>query len=78
VIGWFRDLPDRMRRTTVTVDSEAVVVRAGHPLLQQPVTMARLFAFPHIVVELTGSEAEPIEGSWTTAVFSAAYGSNGC
>lgn len=62
VIGWFRDLPDRMRRTTITVDSEAVVVRAGHPLLQQPITMAGLFAFPHIVVELTGTEAEPIDG----------------
>ena len=62
VIGWFRDLPDRMRRTTIAVETEAIVVRAGHPLTEGPVTKARLFAFPHIVVELTGSEVEPVDG----------------
>jgi DNA-binding transcriptional LysR family regulator len=62
VIGWFRDLPDRMRRATIAVENEAIVVRAGHPLTQGPVTKARLFAFPHIVVELTGSEAEANDG----------------
>ncbi len=61
VIGWFRELPERMRRTTVTIDSETIVVRAGHPLTQEAVTRTRLFAFPHIVVELTGSEPQPAE-----------------
>jgi DNA-binding transcriptional LysR family regulator len=62
VLGWFRDLPDRMRRRTIAFDNESIVVRAGHPLTQGPVTKARLFAFPHIVVELTGSEAEGVDG----------------
>lgn len=62
VMGWFGDLPDRMRRMTVVVEREAIVVRAGHPLTQAPVTVERLFAFPHIVVELTGTEEDVIEG----------------
>ncbi len=62
VIGWFRDLPERMRRSTVMIESEAIVVRAGHPLTQGPVTKARLLAFPHIVVEITGSETDATDG----------------
>ena len=62
VLGWFGDLPDRMRRTTVTTDNETIVVRTGHPLTTAPVTKARLLSFPHIVVELTGSEAEANDG----------------
>ncbi len=62
VMGWFRDLPDRMRRATIVVESEAVVVRAGHPLTEGTVTKERLFAFPHIVVELTGTEDQTTDG----------------
>jgi DNA-binding transcriptional LysR family regulator len=62
VMGWFGDLPDRMRRATIAVEREAVVVRAGHPLTEGPVTMKRLFAFPHIVVELTGTEDGAVDG----------------
>jgi DNA-binding transcriptional LysR family regulator len=62
VIGWFGELPERMRRTTIAVDSEAIVVRAGHPLTQGPVTRQRLLAFPHIVVELTGSGEDGVDG----------------
>jgi DNA-binding transcriptional LysR family regulator len=62
VVGWFRDLPERMRRATVAVEHETVVVRAGHPLTTGPVTRERLLAFPHIVVETTGGEAEPVDG----------------
>ena len=65
VIGWFQDLPDRMQRTTVYTDSEAIVVRAGHPLTQGPITKSRLFDFPHVVVELTGTEGEPVDGFMT-------------
>ena len=61
-MGWFQDLPDRMQRTTVYTDSEAIVVRAGHPLTQGPVTKRRLFDFPHVVVELTGTEGDPVDG----------------
>jgi DNA-binding transcriptional LysR family regulator len=62
VVGWFRDLPDRMRRTTIAFDNEAIVVRAGHPLTQGPVTKARLLSYPHIVVEITGGETEAVDG----------------
>jgi DNA-binding transcriptional LysR family regulator len=62
VIGWFRDLPDRMQRTIITEEYETIVVRAGHPLTQGEVTRQRLLAFPHIVVELTGSGDDGVDG----------------
>jgi DNA-binding transcriptional LysR family regulator len=62
VIGWFGDLPDRTRRATVLVEKEAIVVRPGHPLTEAPITKERLLAFPHIVVELTGTEEAAIDG----------------
>ncbi len=61
-VGWFANLPKRMRRMPVLVDSETLVVRAGHPLTTEAVTMDRLFAFPHVVVELTGNEERPEGG----------------
>jgi DNA-binding transcriptional LysR family regulator len=62
VMGWFAELPDRMRRTKVVSASEAIVVRAGHPLTQGSITKERLFAFPYVVVELTGTEEEGVDG----------------
>ena len=62
VVGWFDTLPDRLRRQTLMRDREAMVVRAGHPLTQQKVTRQRLFAFPHTVVEFTGSKADVGDG----------------
>ena len=62
VMGWFSDLPDRMRRVEVVSASEAIVVRAGHPLTQGKITKERLFSFPYVVVELTGTEDETIDG----------------
>ncbi len=56
VIGWFDTLPDRMRRQILFREEEAMVVRAGHPLTQQTLTQQKLLAYPHIVVEFTGSE----------------------
>jgi DNA-binding transcriptional LysR family regulator len=76
VMGWFGDLADRMRRTTIIVDTEAIVVRAGHPLTQAPVTKERLFSFPHIVVELTGTEDQAVDG-FVTGVSFGGFGSNG-
>ncbi|CCE10547.1 Transcriptional regulator, LysR family [Bradyrhizobium sp. STM 3843] len=61
-VGWFGNLPRRMRRMPVLAESEALVVRVGHPLTASEITMERLFAFPHVVVELTGSEARPADG----------------
>jgi DNA-binding transcriptional LysR family regulator len=43
-------------------DREAVVVRPGHPLAAGPVTLERIFAFPFLVVELTGSGDPGTEG----------------
>lgn len=62
VLGWFSDLPNRMRRTAVLMEREALVVRPDHPLTREQVTRERLFAFPHIVVELTGTEEEAPDG----------------
>ena len=62
LMGWFGDLPDRMRRTTIAMETEAIVVRTGHPLTQETVTRERLFAFPHIAVDLTGVEGEAVGG----------------
>jgi DNA-binding transcriptional LysR family regulator len=62
VLGWFGDLPDRMRRATVGYESEAIVVRTGHPLTQAPVTKERLFSFPYVVVEMTGTEEDTVDG----------------
>ena len=62
VVGWFGELPDRMRRATIVVEREAVAVRAGHPLTQGAVTKERLFSFPHIVVDLTGTEGQATDG----------------
>jgi DNA-binding transcriptional LysR family regulator len=62
VMGWFADLPERMRRRTLVEEAEALVVRAGHPITSGPITKERLFAFPHIVVDLTGSEEQAVDG----------------
>jgi DNA-binding transcriptional LysR family regulator len=51
-----------MRRATIDHESEAIVVRAGHPLTEAPVTKERLFAYPYVVVELTGTEEDTIDG----------------
>jgi DNA-binding transcriptional LysR family regulator len=62
VIGWFGELPGGMRRATLYREEEAIVVRAGHPLTQEKVTKQRLFEFPHVVVELTGTEEHKADG----------------
>ncbi|GAB3256744.1 LysR family transcriptional regulator [Chitinimonas naiadis] len=62
VIGWFNDLPQRMCRLPLWEDYEAIVVRAGHPLAEGPVTRERLLAYPHVVVELTGSNEQTQDG----------------
>lgn len=56
VLGWFETLPETLRRRHLLRESGAIVVRAGHPLTQEPLTLERAAAFPHVVVELTGEE----------------------
>jgi DNA-binding transcriptional LysR family regulator len=62
VMGWFGEIPDRMGRTTIRVDREAVVVRPGHPLTHGQVTKEHLLAFSYVVVEMTGSGEPPSDG----------------
>jgi DNA-binding transcriptional LysR family regulator len=61
-LGWFGQLPDRMGRRAIIEEGEAIVVRPGHPLTEGKVTKERLVAFPHIVVELTGTEEMAVDG----------------
>lgn len=62
VIGWFNEAPERMRRTAIGKGQEAVVVRPGHPLTEGTVTVERLLASRFLVVELTGTEEQALEG----------------
>jgi DNA-binding transcriptional LysR family regulator len=61
-VGRFSNLPKRMRRMTVLTETETLVARRGHPLTSEKVTMERLFAFPHVVVELSGSGERTADG----------------
>ncbi len=62
ILGWFDDLPERMRRRSIMTEQEALIVRAGHPLTEGVLTRERLFDHPHVVVELSGSEAQGVDG----------------
>ncbi len=62
LVGWFANIPTRLRRTRLTVEYGDLVVRAGHPILGSPITIERLFDFPHVVVELTGSGEQGVAG----------------
>ena len=62
LIGWFGSLPDGIRRSRLYQEQESIVVRAGHPLTKGKVTRERLFEFPHVVVELTGTEEAERDG----------------
>lgn len=56
VIGWFGSLPAELRRRQLLRETGVLVVRQGHPLTEAPLTLARVAAFPHVVVELIGEE----------------------
>lgn len=60
--GWFATAPPRMGRMPAVTEREALVVRQGHPLTREDVTLERLFAFPHIVVELLGAGERLTDG----------------
>lgn len=62
VVGWFADLPERVRRMPLLTDHEALVVRRGHPLAGRPVTREALFAYPFVVVELLGAGDQALGG----------------
>jgi DNA-binding transcriptional LysR family regulator len=61
-VGFFQGLPKRVRRMPVAVESEVLVVRVGHPLTCEPLTMKRVFAFPLIAADLSRSEERMCDG----------------
>lgn len=61
-LGWFGDIPQHLKRCVVLVEEEALVVRNKHPLTKGILTRERLFEYPHVVVELTGSEEKSSSG----------------
>jgi DNA-binding transcriptional LysR family regulator len=62
LIGWFGGLPDTLHRSSLYKEQEAMVVRASHPLTKARITKQRLFQFPHVVVEMTGTEENEADG----------------
>jgi DNA-binding transcriptional LysR family regulator len=61
-LGWFGDIPHHLKRSVIFVEEEALVVRNNHPLTEGLLTRQRLFEYPHVVVELTGSEEKSSSG----------------
>ncbi|MFY9985922.1 MAG: LysR family transcriptional regulator [Chthoniobacterales bacterium] len=61
-IGWFGRLPDKFHRSSLYKEQEAMVVRREHPLTKKRVTKKGLFQFPHVVVEMTGTEEHKKDG----------------
>ena len=62
LIGWFGSLPDSLQRSSLYKEEEVMVVRPGHPLTKAKITKQRLFQFPHVVVEMTGTEEHEKDG----------------
>ncbi len=62
VLGWIDEIPERMGHRTVVIEHEALVVRKDHPLTRGVLTRQRLFDFPFVVVELTGTEDRGVDG----------------
>ena len=61
-LGWFGDIPKHLKRSAIFVEEEALVVQNKHPLTEGLLTKERLFQYPHVVVELTGSEDRSSSG----------------
>ena len=63
VIGWFDDLPDRVRRTHILTERESLLVRKNHPLADgEALSSERILSFPFLVVELTGRGEPAADG----------------
>ena len=62
LIGWCGTLPDTIHRSKLYQEQEAIVARAGHPLTHGKVTKERLFEYPHVVVEISGTEENGADG----------------
>src|ERR1700722_3594218 len=62
LIGWLGGLPDTVHRSSLYREQEAMVVRVGHPLTKGKISKRKLFEFPHVVVEMTGTEENERDG----------------
>ncbi|GAB0113367.1 LysR family transcriptional regulator [Acidisoma sp. C75] len=62
VLGWFEKLPADFHRRLLLRESGGIVVRAGHPLAQGPLTLERVAQFPHAVVDLTADQEARHDG----------------
>jgi DNA-binding transcriptional LysR family regulator len=61
-IGLFNDVPVGIRRSTLLREDEVIAVRTGHPLTRGKVTKERLAEFPHVLVELSGTQENEADG----------------
>jgi DNA-binding transcriptional LysR family regulator len=68
VVAGFETAPERFARERLLIEELAWVVRAGHPLLDQPATLEGLVSVPHVVVagrrELMGRPAISMRSTW--------------
>jgi DNA-binding transcriptional LysR family regulator len=62
VFGWFDTLPPEARRRPLLTEVGVFVCSAGHPLTREKLTPERLFSFPHLVVDLTGTPLQRQDG----------------
>ena len=62
LIGWLGELPDTVHRSSLYPEQEAMVVRVGHPLTKGKISKRKIFQFPHVVVEMTGTEEHEKDG----------------
>lgn len=62
LIGWLGGLPDTVHRSSLYREEEVMVVRLGHPLTKGKISKRKIFQFPHVVVEMTGTEEHEKDG----------------
>jgi DNA-binding transcriptional LysR family regulator len=61
-IGGFTRAPDRFAKAPLFEERMVWVLRTGHPMADQPLTMDGLCALPHILIALT-EDAQVVDGS---------------
>jgi DNA-binding transcriptional LysR family regulator len=62
IIGWFDELPKRIKRRHILFEREALIVRRGHPLTEKPASKDRVLSYSFLVVEMTGTGDRASEG----------------
>lgn len=62
LLGWLGKLPNTVHRSSLYREQEAIVARVNHPLTKGKISKRKLFQFPHVVVEMTGTEEHEKDG----------------